>query len=129
MLRLGTERDELSVVDDQTGCPTSSIDVAETIAVILAATDTPEFDGWGTYHCVGAAAVTWFTFARAIFDCAKQFGVMPPKLRPVATVEFPRPAPRPNYSVLSTAKLERVFGIRPRALRDSLTECLERMFR
>jgi dTDP-4-dehydrorhamnose reductase len=127
MLRLGTERGELCVVDDQTGCPTSSLDVAEDIARILTAANAPEFDHWGTYHCVGADAVTWFGFACAIFESAKQFGVVAPKLRPIATAEFPRPATRPSYSVLSNAKLERVLHIWPRALRSSLTECLKRI--
>lgn len=127
ILRLGTEREELSVVNDQTGCPTSSFDVAESIATILATTDSPEFDQWGTYHCVGADAVTWFGFACAIFEGAKQFGVVAPKLRAVTTAEFPRPAPRPSYSVLNNEKLERVFRIRPRALRESLTDCLKRV--
>ena len=128
MLRLGTERGELSIVDDQTGCPTSCLDVAEDVAAILAALDIPKFDHWGTYHCVGADAVTWFEFACAIFENAKQFGVMAPKLKAVSSAEFPQIAPRPSYSVLSNSKLERVFRIRPRAMRDSLTECLKRIF-
>ena len=127
MLRLGSERSELSIVDDQLGCPTAAADVAEAIATILAAAQRPGFDAWGTYHCVGADAVTWYGFARAIFECAARFGVKSPKLRPVTTADYPLPAPRPAYSVLSTAKLERAFGIRPRPMRDSLTACLARI--
>ena len=62
------------------------------------------------------------------FESAKQFGVVAPKIRAVATAEFLRPASRPSYSVLNNAKLERVFQIRPSPLRDSLTECLKRLF-
>jgi dTDP-4-dehydrorhamnose reductase len=127
MLRLGSERTELSVVDDQTGCPTSAVDVADAITTILAAAEAPGFDAWGTYHCVGADAVTWYGFARAIFDSAARFRVAAPKLHAVATADYPTPAPRPAYSVLSTAKLERTFSIRPRPLLDGLTECLMRL--
>ncbi|MGI8853636.1 MAG: dTDP-4-dehydrorhamnose reductase [Methyloceanibacter sp.] len=127
MLRLGAERAELSVVDDQTGCPTAASDVANAITTILMAAQVSGFAGWGTYHCAGADAVTWFGFAKAIFESAARFGLTPPKLYPVTTADYPRPAPRPAYSVLSTAKLERTFGIQPRPLRDSLTECLIRL--
>jgi dTDP-4-dehydrorhamnose reductase len=127
MLRLGSERTELSVVDDQTGCPTSATDVAGAITTILAAARVGGFDAWGTYHCTGADAVTWYDFAKAIFEGAAPLGLTPPKLYPVTTADYPSPAPRPAYSVLSTAKLERTFGIQPRPLRDSLTECLMRL--
>lgn len=127
MLRLGSERSVLSVVDDQTGCPTSAAAIADAITTILTATKAQGFDAWGTYHCVGADAVTWYDFAKAIFDSAARFGVAAPKLHAVATKDHPRAAPRPAYSVLSTAKLERNFGIRPGPLRDSLTACLMRL--
>ncbi len=127
MLRLGSERPELSIVDDQLGCPTSAADIAVAVTTILTAAQASSFAAWGTYHCAGADAVTWYGFAKAIFDGAKQFGLAQPKLCPVTTAGCPRPAPRPAYSVLSTAKLERAFGIRPRPLRDSLTECLIRL--
>jgi dTDP-4-dehydrorhamnose reductase len=127
MLRLGSERPELSVVDDQTGCPTSAFEVADAIVTILAAAEAPGFDAWGTYHCVGADAVTWYGFAKAIFENAARFGVIVPELRAVTTPEYPTPARRPPYSVLSTAKLERTFGVRPWPLSDGLTECLSRL--
>jgi dTDP-4-dehydrorhamnose reductase len=127
MLRLGAERTELSVVDDQTGCPTAASDVADAITTILMAAQAKGFAAWGTYHCVGADAVTWYGFAKAIFEGAAEFDLKLPKLRPITTADYPTPAPRPAYSVLSTAKLERTFGIRLQPLRDSLTECLMRI--
>jgi dTDP-4-dehydrorhamnose reductase len=129
MLRLGSERSELSIVDDQTGCPIAAADIADAIAMILAAAQGAGFDAWGTYHCAGADAVTWYGFARAIFACAAPFGIKSPQLRPVTTADYPLPAPRPAYSVLSTAKLERVFAIHPRPLRASLNACLARLLR
>jgi dTDP-4-dehydrorhamnose reductase len=127
MLRLASERIELSVVADQTGNPTSAAEVADAITTILAASRERGFDAWGTYHCAGADAVSRYDFAKAIFEQAALFGVAAPKLTPVSTADCPRPAPRPAYSVLSTAKLERIFGIRPRPLRDSLSACLSRL--
>jgi dTDP-4-dehydrorhamnose reductase len=127
MLRLGSERTELSVVDDQTGCPTSAGEVADAIITILTAAKASGFAPWGTYHCVGADAVTWHGFAKAIFREAAQFGLRAPEIFPVKTADYPRQAPRPVYSVLSTAKLQLTFGLRPRPLRNSLTECLMRL--
>ena len=128
MLRLASEQAEISVVDDQMGCPTAASDVADAIITVLTAARARGFDAWGTYHCVGADAVTWYDLAEAIFAGAERFGVAPPRLYRAATADHPRPAPRPAYSVLSTAKLERIFGIQPWPLRDSLTECLTRLF-
>jgi dTDP-4-dehydrorhamnose reductase len=128
MLRLGAEREELVIVDDQSGCPTSSADIAATILTMAAQAERPGFANWGTYHYVGADVVTWYGFAGMIFEGAARFGRKTPRLRPITTAEYPTPAARPGYSVLGTAKLKRVFGIQPRPLRDSLAECLERVF-
>jgi dTDP-4-dehydrorhamnose reductase len=128
MLRLAGERSELSVVSDQTGNPTYAIDLGQAIIDILAQATARTGDIWGTYHYAGRDAVSWYGFASAIFSCAKQFGISPPQLRAVGTNDFPRPALRPTYSVLSTKKIEREFGLRPRPLRDSLTDCLTRIF-
>jgi dTDP-4-dehydrorhamnose reductase len=62
-----------------------------------------------------------------IFAEAARFGRKVPHIRPIATAEFPTAAPRPAYSVLDTAKLERTFGIKPRPLRASLIATLERL--
>ena len=126
MLRLGSEKMEISVVNDQIGCPTSAADVAEAITTIVATAKSPSFDAWGTYHCVGADALTWYDFAEAIFDSTAQCRATP-KLHAVSTADYPRPAPRPAYSVLSTGKLEHTFGIRPQPLWHSLHECLSRL--
>jgi dTDP-4-dehydrorhamnose reductase len=127
MLRLGSERDELGVVDDQFGCPTATADIATTILTMAETAEKPGFAHWGTYHYVGGDVVTWYGFASMIFAEAERFGRKAPRLRPIATADYPTAAPRPAYSVLSTAKLERVFGVRPRPLRDSLVASLERL--
>ena len=127
MLRLGAEREELRVVDDQTGRPTSTGDLAEAILAIAEAAQKPGFTDWGTYHYAGADTVTWHGFATMIFAEAEKFGRKAPRVQPIATADFPTAAPRPAYSVLSTAKLERIFGIKPRPLRASLNATLERL--
>lgn len=127
MLRLGAEREELRVVDDQTGRPTSTEDLAAAILTLVESIERPSFSGWGTYHYAGADTVTWYGFATMIFAEAARFGRKIPKVRPIATAEFPTAAPRPAYSVLDTAKLERTFGIKPRPLRTSLIATLERL--
>lgn len=127
MLRLGAERDELGVVDDQTGCPTATGDIAAAIMTMVETAERRGFNDWGTYHYVGADVVTWYGFASMIFAEAAGFGRRVPRLRPITTADYPTPAPRPAYSVLGTAKLENVFGVRPKALRNSLIACLERL--
>jgi dTDP-4-dehydrorhamnose reductase len=127
MLRLGAERDELRVVDDQTGRPTSTGDLAEAIVAMAESARAPGFSQWGTYHYAGADTVTWHGFATMIFAEAEKFGRKAPRVQAITTAEFPTAAPRPAYSVLSTAKLERVFGIKPHPLRASLVATLERL--
>ncbi|WP_037079339.1 dTDP-4-dehydrorhamnose reductase [Pseudonocardia spinosispora] len=86
-------RDTLDVVADQIGGPTWAPDLAAGL-VELARSDAPH----GTYHCTGAGQASWFELARAVFD---EVGADPERIRPCDTAAFPRPAPRPAYSVLS----------------------------
>lgn len=100
MARLERERDTISVVDDQTGSPTLSVDLAAGLLELAAS----QVDG-AVLHATGGGQTTWFGFARAIFA---ELGADPERVRPTTTDAFPRPAPRPAYSVLS-----------PRAWRDA----------
>ncbi|GLY68365.1 dTDP-4-dehydrorhamnose reductase [Amycolatopsis taiwanensis] len=98
--RLAGERETLSVVDDQRGTPTLAADLAAglfELATRITAGDAPQAP---VLHCSGAGEVTWYGFARAIFE---EIGADPDRVRPCTTAEFPRPAPRPAYSVLSNA--------------------------
>lgn len=127
MLRLSTERPELRVVDDQTGCPTSAADLADAVMAILTKADQPSFDAWGTYHYRGGDIVTWYDFAALIFKLAAEYGLKPPRLVPIETAAYPTAARRPAYSVLATEKFERTFGLRSRPLGESLRECLDHL--
>jgi dTDP-4-dehydrorhamnose reductase len=111
MLRLGRERETVQVVDDQFGSPTSALWLADTTREMLktaAQSDRLE-DTAGLYHAVSRGQTSWYGFARAIF---RVFDV-DVQVEPVDTSAFPRPAPRPAYSVLDTSKLMRTFGLRP----------------
>jgi dTDP-4-dehydrorhamnose reductase len=90
MLRVGRERGEAKVVDDQIGCPTYTGHLAQALL------DLAGSDRTGVYHVAGGGRCSWHDFARAIFDRAG----LDVRLEPCTTDEFPRPAPRPAWSVL-----------------------------
>jgi dTDP-4-dehydrorhamnose reductase len=116
MLRLGTERDELRVVADQHGAPTSTLLIVRgTLAALQAwvrATDTERAALEGTYHLVASGNTTWFGFASAIFDEAFERGLIPrkPTVTAIGSTEFPTPAKRPAYSVLENSHFEKQFS-------------------
>jgi dTDP-4-dehydrorhamnose reductase len=115
MARLERERETVSVVDDQRGSPTWSRDLARALFA-LAREQAPA----GTYHCTGSGETTWHGFAQAVFS---ELGADPARVLTTSTEAFPRPAPRPAYSVLGTrawdgAGLPRMPGWRE-ALREA----------
>jgi dTDP-4-dehydrorhamnose reductase len=113
-IEAGTEN--LKVVADQQGCPTFSNDLAEAILDLLGVgTD-------GIVHAVNTGATTWHGFAVAI---AEYLGA-DAEILPVSTEEFPRPAPRPRYSVLDTSRLEAEIGRGMPTWRDALQRYLEK---
>ncbi len=116
MLRLARERDRLTIVDDQVGAPTTSIELARATRAILDGVVGGSFGApseWtGLYHMSCAGAVTWFGFAQAIFARSVELGVKAPELKAITTEEYPTPAKRPGNSVLANAKLHERFGVR-----------------
>jgi len=117
MLRLGADRDELKVVADQHGTPTTTATiVAGTLVALdrLAAASTAERPTLlGTFHLTAGGATTWHGFAEAIFAEAATSGLASrsPVVRAIGTAEFPTPAKRPAYSVLDTTSFSRTFDI------------------
>lgn len=111
MRRLGAERDEVAVVDDQVGCPTWTRDLAPALEALVACPP-------GIYHTAGAGEVSWAGLAEAVFaeaglDC---------RVRRVTTAELGRPAPRPPYSPLAVTRAD---APRLRPWRDALRDYIE----
>lgn len=100
ILKLARERETLTVVDDQWGCPTYTRDLARALADLLAS------GCYGVYHITNRGATTWYHFAREILAVA---GLNTP-VKPITSAEFPRPARRPAYSVLDPFPLEKTIG-------------------
>ena len=128
MLRLGSERDELNIVDDQRGCPTSARSVAQTLLSIAHRYLQGEAIAWGTYHYANQPETNWYQFAQTIFEIAA--GVIhttTPILNPIPTSAYPTPARRPLNSVLDCHKIESTFGIVRPDWRDELREILASM--
>ncbi|MGB7263912.1 MAG: dTDP-4-dehydrorhamnose reductase [Terracidiphilus sp.] len=129
MLRLARERDRLSIVDDQIGAPTTSIQLANATHRIVKGVLAGQFgavdDYSGLYHMTCSGSVSWFGFAQAIFTrAAEMLGVNWPQLTPIATKDYPTPAARPRNSVLSNAKLSQRFGVQLATWQDALDETL-----
>ena len=125
ILRLARERDELTVVDDQIGAPSPADAIARTIRAIAEHPLGLE-NAWGTYHFSSTPTVSWCGFAREIVATAMSRGVLAsvPRVRAIATAEFPSRARRPLNSRLCRAKLATAFGIAPSTWRASLGEYL-----
>ena len=137
MLRLAKERDELSIVSDQIGAPTWSHAIAEATGGILSKLGygKPGFieacaKQRGIYNLTAAGHTSWYGFTAAILEKAaspeNRLLERVPLLKPIATDQYPLPARRPLYSVLSNAKLQRAFGVAMPDWEAGLAECLRR---
>ena len=117
MLRVGAERDELRVVNDQIGTPTPAGLIALRTADVLARwvklDEADQTQSLGTYHLTASEPCSWFDFATAIFAQAQAAGIIDrsPKLVPIPSSGYPTPAQRPDWSVLDNSKLALVFGL------------------
>lgn len=116
MLRLGEERNSLSVVCDQIGTPTYAGDLAEVIIKIIIG----DHKGFGTYHYSNEGVASWYDFAKAIFDESNS----EVKLLPIKSEAYPTPAKRPNFSVMDKSKIKKELQIEIPYWRDSLKKCL-----
>lgn len=126
MLRLGKEREELKVVVDQVGSPTWAKDIATAITHLLINVDNPP----GIYNFTNSGVASWFDLTKAIFEEAKISGI-PLKIQrviPITTAEYPTPAVRPAYSVLSSQKISQQLDYIPPYWRDSLKAMLNQLF-
>ena len=122
MLRLGQERDELSVVDDQVGAPTWTRHLADATAMLIAGAPATK----GIFHLTAAGRTTWHDYAATIFAEAMRLGLIEkaPLLRRVASTNWPTPARRPTNSVLDCSRLSQITGIALPDWRVGLVDCL-----
>ncbi len=114
MLRLGRDRKQLRVVNDQLCTPTSTADLADSLVKLITT------DAFGLYHATNSGSMTWCEFAREIFRLAK----LDVEVIPITTAEFGSNAKRPNYSVLDCSKIESVIGRKLPDWRDALARYL-----
>lgn len=129
MLRLAADRDELGVVADQIGSPTSALDIADAVLAIgRNLLEKPQEQSLrGLFHMTGTGFATWAEFATEIFALSARFGGPSAKVRPIATADYPTPAQRPANSRLDCAKLKGRHGVELPAWRSSLETCVHRL--
>ena len=120
MIRLMSEREVLTVVDDQRGTPTYAVDLAEMLVEMM---DAAEWKS-GVYHFTNRGETTWFGFARRIQELK---GLHDCEVRPISSAEYPTAAMRPAYSVLDTGRIESDFGVVIPQWEDALERCLNNL--
>lgn len=131
MLRLGKEKELLKIVNDQVGAPTWSRFIAQGTAQVVAKAmqKSDSKDIWGIYHLTSAGQTSWYGFAEEIFRRQKSLhhggstGI--PTLQAISTAEYPLPAKRPAYSVLSNDKLAHVFQVKLPDWKEGLHLCMD----
>lgn len=116
MLRLASERDNLSVVDDQIGTPTNAVDLAEALLKMITSDTKLQNTNFGIYNFSNEGYCSWYDFAKKIFDKHH----IQINLQPIPSSSYPTPAKRPRYSVLDKSKIKKVFGISIKSWEASL---------
>lgn len=116
MLRLGSERKELSIVNDHQCTPTSAEDLARAIL------DLVKTEQFGLYHATNSGSTTWCGLAIEVFRLAG----LPVQVKPITSQDYPARARRPTYSVLDTARLERAVGYALPSWQDAVARYLQR---
>ncbi len=124
MLRLGRERKLLKVVFDQIGTPTYAADLAHAVLEIVRFFGRNPGDAFpGIYHYSNEGVASWFDFAKNIFELS---GV-DCEVEPIETKDFPTPAKRPHYTVLSKSKIKATFNLKIPYWKESLKDCINKL--
>ncbi|MER8904621.1 dTDP-4-dehydrorhamnose reductase [Mesorhizobium sp. M0772] len=130
MLRLAGDRDEIAVVADQWGNPTSALDIADSILHAAAVLRGDEaFDGYGIYHLAGTGGINWSGFARHILDTSARYGGPTARVRDIATADYPTKARRPANSRLSSEKFAEAFEWTAPVWQESAEKVVRRLAR
>lgn len=129
MLRLAQEREQLGIVADQHGSPTSAASIASALWQLAQQYRAKGGLQWGIYHYSGAPACTWHDFAQEIFRQAYAKGKLQriPVLQAITTLDYPTPAKRPANSVLECKKLKQLYEISSSDWRDDLGQVIEQL--
>ena len=130
MLRVGQTRDEVSVVDDQIGNPTSALDIADsTLAIVQRLCADPAQELRGVFHMTGAGSATWADLAELVFAEAEKHRRKRPRVNRILTKDYPTPARRPANSRLDNSKLQSVYHLTLPPWRQSVANCVARLCR
>ncbi len=124
MLRLAAERDELGVVSDQLGCPTSAHDIADGILAVVASQPLQQGKG-GIYHLAGSGEASWADLADAVFEISAPRTGRRPRVNRISSDAYPTPAKRPANSRLNSNRFASHFGYQAPEWRVSLSKVLE----
>ncbi len=128
MLRLATERDALSIVEDQKGSPTWTGFLVRETTRLLKQLQEPSHNppASGVYHLTCSGETTWYDFAANIFEIALQRGIIEraPKLTAITSDQYPTPANRPHYSVLDNSKVRQQLQLQSMHWKEALENCL-----
>lgn len=128
MLRLAGDRDEVAVVADQRGNPTSALDIADGILRIARNMADSSGEGLrGIFHMTAAGEASWAEFADSIFAASAEAGGAKARVRPIQTSDYPTPAKRPANSRLDSSKLSRLHGVSLPDWHSSLKEVVSRL--
>lgn len=129
MLRLASDRDEVGVVADQVGSPTSALDIADGVLTVgRNLVERPQEPALrGVFHMAGGGFASWASFAREIFALSARLGGPSAKVQPIGTADYPTPARRPANSRLDCAKLAGVHGVALPQWQESLEACIRRL--
>jgi dTDP-4-dehydrorhamnose reductase len=129
MLKLGRERDQLNVVADQYGCPTSAADLAGAILIMAQKMIAGNKICWGTYHYCGQGTTTWHGFAEAIFKSAASCeNLKISRVNPITTGQYPLPARRPLQSSLDCNRIRDQFGVETIPWQQSLSRVIGEIY-
>lgn len=126
MLRLAGDRQEVRVVADQQGNPTSALDIADGLLAVCTALMAGHRAG-GVYHMTGAGEATWAELAAAVFAASARAGGPSARVVPIPATEYPTPARRPANSRLDCTRLATDFDVRLPDWRDSVDRCVRRL--
>ncbi|MDP3407476.1 dTDP-4-dehydrorhamnose reductase [Bosea sp. (in: a-proteobacteria)] len=129
MLRLAETRDSVAVVADQSGCPTSALEIADAIFTVARnLTESPDKAALrGIFHMGAQGAAVWADIAEAIFAERERLGCSPVRVERIATADYPTPAQRPANSRLDSARLAAIHRVTLPPWQDALRSCVRRL--